>query len=180
MRPTVAKKRLHSRRPRKPQVEFILEPGQSLNEFNKLKRIWDKKLKQAGHADIEFISQTGRTSRYFQGYNSQTIGANFSEQTLEYFRRCGLFLHHANFKELFSWRDRAMNYWLWTLWCDGLNHQEITDRLAIKARQLERRRVKPRLNKQSKSIYWVHGRIKAIEAIMFTWFESNKAVLEDE
>lgn len=174
----MAKRRLHSRKTKRPLVEFILEPGQSLTEFNKLKKLWDRKLKQAGHVEIEHISATGRTSRYFQGYNSQTIGANYSEATAEYFRRCGLYLHHANWPKLYPTRARYTLKWMWELWCKGLKHQEITDLLAVRVLKQARRSRKKDAEVAPASIYWVHTRIKELEQDMFDWFKKHPSYLD--
>lgn len=188
------KKPLHRGRTKKFNT-FILEPGQTLSEYNKLKKQWDNKLRASGFSDIEFVSRTGQVSSFFHGYSSQTLANQYDWSKEEYYRRCGLFLHHANWKALFSFQDRHINKFIWELHTDGQSFAELSIALEKRAQAWQHRRLieaklykkrykrdkpvqKNRRGSDSTSIFWVHTRFKQIEEVFFQWIKDNAAILD--
>jgi hypothetical protein len=189
-----SKKPLHRGRTKKFNT-FILEPGQTLSEFVKLKKQWDSKLKASGFSDIEFVTRDGQASPFFNGYSSQTLANQYDWSKEEYYRRAGLFLHHANWKELYPSIERHINKYIWTLWCDGKSFSELSQILEARRKRLEKKRFnanklyktkkkrKVRLQKarhlpDSTSVFWIHTRFKQIEAEFFKWIKENAEILD--
>ena len=184
-------KRKCSNRTSAPAHNFTLEPGQSLADFNRLRTLWNKKLANSGLTSVEHIDSRGNISSFFNGYNSPSLAAQYDWSTEEYYRRCGLFLWQADWQVLFNKSDLTINRLLWQHWTDGQGYQFLTDLLVKRAKQLEKRRLsaaKRLRRKRSKligqrgpaylSIWWVHGRIKAIEQVMTDWFRANPEWLD--
>lgn len=184
------KKALRAKTKGKPRsIEFILEKGQTLAEYNKLRKLWDKKLSAAGHDDIEFVDGTGQVSRYFQGYSSQGLASAYDWSIEEYYRRASLFLHHAPWLKLYPTVHHYTYKFIWSLWCEGLTYLEISVRLKKRQRKLRlkqaaaRRRgdIKRKLRKLSTvgvSVFWVFNNIKLIEEQMHEWIRQNAEILD--
>ena len=185
----IDKRPLRGRSSTSKTIEFILEKDQTLSDYLKLKKQWDKKLHASGFHDIEFVKQNGVVSHLFHGYSSTGLGKAYDWSVEEYYRRAGLFLYHANWRLLYPKLTQHIYKFIWQLWTEGHGYVFITAELKKKHKELKQRR-KYRRRKAGKpiekrrdslegcSLYWVHTKIKEIEQAMLQWIRDNPSILD--
>lgn len=140
--------------------EFILEPKQDLRQYNKLRKLWNKKLADSGFKDIEYITNLGTTSPYTTDYALARIRQEYSPEAEEYWRRCTLFALHFNFNSLKKSIAPAMARWLWTKWSEGIGYTELS-RL-IKQPNKPRVRYYRGAKLPPASVFWIHTKFRLV------------------
>jgi hypothetical protein len=151
-----------------------------LREWHRIVKLWNKRLASSGFNDIEQFSPdcSGRFSAmFYKDPQSRSItgsGASVTRRynfaSAEFYRRLGVFVHHAPLRKLFKgevWRYKG----LLKLWASGATSQEITEWL--------NRHKSPTVQLQ-RSIYWVHYRLKELEVIVNKWWNENEEWLDYE
>jgi hypothetical protein len=161
-------------------IGIHLPPNVPLKEYQKLKKKWDKILEAAGHDEIEQFSTncTGHFSPFFikskhnrsLSGSSATVARTYKPDTEEYYRRLGLFYHHANFHNLFRGKSRLYKR-LVMLLKDGATYQNLVD--YIKSERA------PKSIRAKKSIFWAHYHVKILEAKMAEWFIETNFLYEE-
>ncbi len=158
------------------ETEFILQPGQSKEQYNALKAKWDAKLRANGFRDIETVNEAGQTSFYLQDSTLNRIAASYSPETEEYYRRAGLFLHHYDWTLIADRINPPMGRFIWAHFAHGYSLREtaaqfIPRRSLIGKPGNTKRKPKQSLNlkfvptirrlngpKQGPpSVFWLHG-----------------------
>lgn len=161
----------------------IKEPGQTNEEYAKLRDKWYKKLAKAGFNDLEYMDrQTGKVLPLFRqsetpNVSSQVLAYRIAENQdiAEYYRLCRAFLEHANFVELFG--KHAKRYKLvFELHAAGKSFRQI-------AAHFRGTKVPKSLRRPKASMFWSHWTISKILVIMYDWHRTHPEGLllpEDE
>lgn len=163
--------------------EHILPPNISWSEYNKLRNKWYDLLQSQGHIDIEYFDRNGKgqASTLFKkgsetsySGSSATISRNYSTETQEYYRLCGLFLHHADFKAIFGPKARIYKH-IFMLHSEGVAYRAIAR---------ESHKSSWPFKKDAKhSVFWAHWHLKRIIKAMWDWFwvsEQGQALLNED
>lgn len=168
-------------------IGYFVPSTISKEEWIRIRKEWDTKLKNSGHNDIEQYSAncTGHFSPFFyktagsksRSGSARTEAVQYRPETAEYYRRLGLFFHHAPLRDLFRNKGtRRTNFYIFyhiiRIRKDGGTYQNMVDWLASDAAPPSIRAVK--------SIYWAYYHTKRIEGIMRAWYAGEgRALLED-
>lgn len=152
----------------------------TLKEFQKLKRKWDKILQDDGHDEIEQFSTncTGHFSPFFikskhgrsLSGSAATVARIYKADTEEYYRRLGLFYHHANFHNVFRGRARLYKR-ICKLLSEGATYQMLVDYIGSHKA--------PKSIRAKKSIFWAHYHVKHLEERMSEWFNTTNLLDEE-
>lgn len=159
-------------------IGYYLPPGMSPQEWRKLKKKWDKKLLSTGHDEIEQFSNdcTGHFSPFFTktkhgkslSGSSATVARIYKPDTEEYYRRLGLFYHHANFHNVFRGKSRLYKR-ITKMLADGATYQQLVNWLRTDA---------PPSLRARKSIFWAFYHVKYLEKKMKEWFSKHPDFLD--
>ncbi len=173
-------------------IGYFVPASTSKNEWKKLKRIWDKKLRNSNFDDIEQFSPdcTGHFSPFFTktvGNNSvwgssASVARQYDSSTLEYYRRVGIFLNHAPLWKLFGCgKGGHQHYWrVWhilKLTSEGATYQAI-------ANFFKSKKCPPSI-RGKKSYFFAYHHLerptnkRAINRIMAKWWSENREWLEE-
>lgn len=153
--------------------KFLLEPGQSTEQYYKLLTQWNKKLATSGLSDIEFITNEGITSPFFTDYPTTALARSYTWDKEQYYRVASTIFWHYPWREEYGWfRFRLLKY-IWGKHAEGLELKEIM--------KLVKRRWK---NKQKPgygtSIFWVHTTLKTMKPQVFGWYHNNLHLFQDQ
>lgn len=152
---------------------YHIPHGMNAEEWADLRRTWEAKLQKSNFPDIEQFSHdfSGHFSPFFtktdqiksRSGSSATEASQYRPDVAEFYRRVGIFRHHADLLTIFKHQAYLYTFILEML-SDGTTYQEMVNWLRKKA---------PRPLKATKSIYWAFYHVKNIEEAMKKWFKDN-------
>ncbi len=114
-------------------------------KFQDLQAKWYKKLGKSGFEDLEWDQPGGQNSAYLKKPLSRVIN-NYNEETLEHYRRCGIYLNSIN------WRGRLLDRYIFQCYTNGKSYRSII-KLIIKRRGFR---------KKPYSVFFIYSRVNAI------------------
>lgn len=84
-----------------------------------LQKLWYRRLKEEGFADIEVMDSLGSMDSPMMVQTASSIGARFDSSVEEYYRLARLFLHDAEF-------ESELERHCWQLHSEGIAYREIS------------------------------------------------------
>lgn len=173
-------------------IGYYIPPTMDRNEWIKLRKLWNKKLQETNFDDIEQYSHdcSGHFSPFFvkTKHNNSIWGSSasaarqYSSETAEYYRRVGLFLHHADLWALFG-RGKGGRRHYWLVWhmlrllAKGATYQAIADFFGSS-------KCPPSL-RGKKTYFFAYHHIerpknkRAINKVMAEWWNKNREWLDE-
>lgn len=153
-------------------IGYFVPPTMSKDAWLKLRKTWDEKLRKSGHDEIEQFSHdcSGHFTPYFIKTHGNKTGFSggvaemarkYDPFKAEYYRRLGIFLHHANFHNIFRGRSRLYKRIVKHM-SEGATLQAMLHYFEFKA---------PLTIRHKWSIFWIYTRVHEVNAKMAAWFK---------
>ena len=136
----------------------LLEPGQTLAQYNKLQKKWYDMLKKQGFYDIEFISYSGHVSNYSKGYSLGRLRSRYSAEAVEYWRQITLFTLHFNWQTYKGPLNPPMARYIWETWVSKGTFKDCV--AGLKKSNTPKIRFRGGKPMPAPSIFWVHTQFK--------------------